>query len=171
MRRRWWIVLAVAFAACLALVVAQGTRPWERWPERPVVAGSGAEVEWAGVAFRVAVREVAEEFATDDEPRRALPGTQLVKVVVEQRQVAPDAGWEFCTVRLGTSDGKLWADEPEGYDRPADVPADSSCATKDEVPPPGEVHRFGKVFLIPQEYAESADVIIALPEAQLRLTR
>lgn len=170
MRRRWWIVLVVAFAACLGLVAAQGARPWDRFAERTLEFGQGSSVDHAGVSYRLVIHEVADAFATDDDPRTAIPGARLVKVVVEQRATGPEPVWEFCTLRLGTRDGLVWADQPEGYDRPPDVPRDSSCATDDDVPAPGDVHRFGKVFMLPAEYAESADVLVGLPEGRIRLT-
>lgn len=169
---RWWLVLAVAFVACLGMVAAQGARPWARFDERPAELGTGPGVTHAAITYRLVSHDVTQEVVLDsDEPRRAVPGARLVTVVVEQRQAGPEPRWEFCNLRLGTPDGLVWADEPDGYGRPDGLPRESGCATDEDVPPPGEPYQFGRIFMIPAEYAETANVVLTLPDGRITLTR
>lgn len=171
MRRGWWLALGTAFAACLILVAAQGVRPWERFDDRPHELGRGPEVVHADIAYRLVIREATDTVETGrDEPRQALPGADLIMAVVTQRQVGPHPRWEFCTLRLGTGDGLVWADEPDGYGRPDDFPRETSCATDADIPSPGESYRFGRILMVPEHYAESVDVVLSGPDGVIRLT-
>lgn len=171
MNRAWWLALGIAFAVCLGLVAAQGARPWDRFDDRPDEISRGPGTVHADVAYRLVSRTSAEVIETgSDEPRRALPGARLVMVVVEQRAAGPHPRWEFCALRLGTDDGLVWADEPDGYGRPDDLPRETSCATDENVPAPGEVHRFGRILMVPAQYADSADVVLTGSDGVIRLT-
>ncbi|WP_425310003.1 hypothetical protein AADG42_14955 [Ammonicoccus fulvus] len=169
--RRWWPMLAGVFVACLALIAVQAQRPLEQFAQDTTVLGSGPEVIHAGIAYRITVFEYAEEFATDYDPRRAIPGSILLKVVVEQRSVAEPASWEFCSVTIGDSDGNRWSDRPVGYSRPQGVPRASSCATGADIPPGGEAYAFGEVFQLPAESADEAFVVLTRGGSdEIRLT-
>lgn len=170
MSRRWWLALGIAFVACLVLVAAQGARPWERFDDRPHKLGRGPEVVHGDIAYRLVARETGETIQSgSDEPRHALPGARLVMVVVEQRQAGPDPVWEFCSLRLGTRDGLVWADEPDGYGRPDDLPRESSCATDTDIPDSGEAYRFGRILMVPAHYSETAEVVLLGADGVIRL--
>lgn len=169
--RGWWLLLGVAFLACLAITTAQAVRPLEQFDQETLVLGSGPEVVHGGISYRITVHEVADEFPTDYEPRRAIPDAKVVTVVVEQRQVSEPASWEFCSLTLGDAAGNRWRDRPEGYSRPGGVPRDSSCATKDDVPPPGVAYEFGEVFQLPAGAADEAFVVLIRGASdEIRLT-
>lgn len=170
--RRWWLLVATAFLACLVLIAIQAQRPLKQFAQDTTVLGTGTEVVHAGIAYRLSVLELADEFATDYDPRRALPGATLVKVVVEQRQVAEPASWEFCSLTLGDPLGNRWSDRPEGYSRPIGTPRASSCATDTDIPPPGETYAFGEVFQLPTESVDEAFVVLTRGASEeIRLTQ
>ncbi len=169
--RRWWLLLAGAFLACLALIAIQAQRPLHQFAQDTTVLGSGPAVIHGGIAYRISLLEIADEFPTDYDPRMAIAGATLVKVVVEQRSVAEPASWEFCSLTLGDSDGNRWSDRPVGYSRPLGAPRASSCATDSDIPSPGEAYAFGEVFQLPADAVDEAFVVLTRGASEeIRLT-